>query len=140
MNTARAKSRDTTRIASLKQLQVAVEMYYDDNNSYPLSCRGSGNWGGHCPNYGNCDSNYIVGISPTYIGTLPIDPKWDTGSYGYLYRSNGTDYIIIAHVAMETICGGDPSNSCNPSHIRQLDRVCCTQPTIAVYSPGAKNW
>jgi hypothetical protein len=97
-------------------------------------------WSGHCPNYGNCDTNYITGLAPAYISVLPIDPHWDTGSYGYLYRSDGTNYIIITHLSMETVCGGDPSASCNPPHIQQMDRVCCIQPTIAVYSSGAKNW
>ena len=140
LNSARKKARDVKRITSLKQLQTAVELYYDDNRQYPQPCRGWNQWSGHCPNYGNCDTNYIMGVAPTYISVLPIDPRWDTGSYGYLYRSSGADYIILAHVSMETICGGDPSAACNPSHIQQMDRVCCWQPTIAVYSPGAKNW
>ena len=138
VNAAREKARDARRISDLKQLQKAVELYYDDHGQYPVSCRGNNNWGGHPPSYGDCDTNYIMGISD-YI-TLPIDPKWDSGSRGYLYRSNGTDYIIITHFTMETICGGDPSNSCNSPRIQQLDRACCIQPTIAMYSSGAKNW
>jgi type II secretion system protein G len=139
LNGVRARARDSIRMSTLKELQKAVELYYADNGSYPLSCTGSGQWGSHAPNFGNCDTNYIVGLS-NYIATLPIDPKWDTGSVGYLYRSDGTNYTILAHVSMETVCGGDPSNSCNRPEIQQMDRPCCTQPTIAVYSPGGRNW
>jgi hypothetical protein len=55
--------------------------------------------------------------------------------------------MIIAHLTMETICDGadgdstpDPGDECNLPHIQQMDRRCCEQPTIAVYSPGAINW
>ena len=139
VNSARAKARDARRIADLKQIQAALEFYYHTNGQYPLGSQGSGAWSGHPPDYGNND-NYIVGLAPTYIPTLPRDPRYDEGSTGYLYNSNGTDYMLIAHSAMETIFGGDPSVVGNPSHIQALDRVCCAQPTIAVYSPGARTW
>lgn len=139
VNSARAKARDARRIADFKQIQTALELYYDTNGSYPLGSQGSGVWSSHAPGYGNND-NYIVGLAPTYIPTLPRDPRYDEGGSGYLYNSNGTDYILIAHFVMETLVGGDPSAAGNPPHIQALDRVCCSQPTIAVYSPGGRNW
>lgn len=36
LNSAREKSRDAKRVADLKQIQLALELYYDDNSSvYP---------------------------------------------------------------------------------------------------------
>lgn len=147
LNNARAKARDVRRIEDLKQLQTAVEMYYDTNKEYPQPCRGYGSWSSHCPAYGNCDTNYIMNIVPTYISVLPIDPRWDEGNIGYLYLSDRVNYMIITHHSMEAICDGsdgdivpDPGDECNPSHIQQMDRSCCEQPTISVYSPGAKTW
>ena len=35
LNTARSKARDVRRRADLKQVQLALELYYDSNNSYP---------------------------------------------------------------------------------------------------------
>lgn len=147
MNNVRAKARDTQRIATLKQMQLAIEMYYDDNGSYPLPCLGSFVWSGHCPDYGNCDTNYIVGLVPNYAPRLPIDPRWDTDSYGYVYLSDGVGYMLLAHVAMETVCDGvdadttaDPGDECNPNNIQQMDRISYEQPTTAVYSNGAANW
>ena len=143
----RAKARDARRIQDLKSLQTALEAYYNDNGTYPLSCRGSGVWAGHCPDYGNCDTNYIVGLVPDYIPKLPIDPKWDSNNYGYLYKSDGQDYMLITHHSFETACDGsdgnttpDPGDDCNPKSIQTIDRVSYEQPTIAVYSEGAKNW
>ena len=142
VNSARAKARDARRIADLKQIQTALELYYDSNNAYPSS---GGNWRSHCPAYGGyTDSSgpnaYIPNLAPTYIPTLPLDPKSDSGGSCYLYNSNGTDYTVLAHMVMETIVGGDPSAAGNPPYIQALDRPCCNQPTIAVYSPGGKNW
>ena len=48
--------------------------------------------------------------------------------------------MLLAHITMETIVGGDPSAAGNPTYIQALDRTCCIQPTIAVYSPGGKTW
>jgi prepilin-type N-terminal cleavage/methylation domain-containing protein len=35
LNQARARSRDARRLADVKQIQTALEMYYNDLNSYP---------------------------------------------------------------------------------------------------------
>lgn len=37
LNTARARARDTKRVADVKQIQTALEMYYNDNGQYPTS-------------------------------------------------------------------------------------------------------
>ncbi len=138
LNSARAKARDAKRVNDLKQIQVALEFYFDDNGQYPQPSRGWSNWSGHCPSYGDND-NYIIGLAPTYITVLPRDPSSDSGGDCYLYRSDGTDFMAITHQTMETV-GSDPSAAGNPPYIQALDRTCCTQPTIAVYSPGAKSW
>ena len=35
LNVARAKARDTKRIADITQIRTAIEIYYDDNATYP---------------------------------------------------------------------------------------------------------
>ena len=35
LNTARARARDAKRIADVKQIQTALEMYYNDTSDYP---------------------------------------------------------------------------------------------------------
>jgi len=37
LNQARARSRDARRLADVKQIQTALEMYYNDLNQYPAS-------------------------------------------------------------------------------------------------------
>jgi len=36
LNTARARARDTKRVADVKQMQTALEMYYNDTGKYPI--------------------------------------------------------------------------------------------------------
>lgn len=69
---ARAKARDSRRKADLNQIQLAVEMYIDENNVPP----------------GNLDDINTTKYLP---GGLPLDPK-DKGSY--TYGSKDSDYCI----------------------------------------------
>lgn len=136
---AQPRARDATRMHDLKEIQKAAELYKSEKGSYPLSSSGSGAWAGRCWS-GNA-STYIVGIE-SYLSPLPLDPKMKTSTSGpcYLYLSNGTDYMALAWGSMETICGGDPGNTCNPPDIQAMDRKSYPEASIAVYSPGAVNW
>jgi len=77
LNTARRKARDAKRISDMKQLQLALEMYYDDKTSYP--------------NTGEL-SNKLV---PNYIPAEPKDPSEET-SYSYASLDSGKDYCLAA--------------------------------------------
>lgn len=73
LNSARQKSRDARRIGDIKQLQLALEMYYDSNNGYPSS---------------------TSALAPDYIPVEPKDPQ--TGaSYTYA-ASSTTNYVLRA--------------------------------------------
>ena len=37
LNSARARARDAKRISDVRQIQLALEMYYTENNDYPAS-------------------------------------------------------------------------------------------------------
>jgi prepilin-type N-terminal cleavage/methylation domain-containing protein len=37
LNSARARARDAKRISDVKQMQIALEMFYNENNAYPVS-------------------------------------------------------------------------------------------------------
>ena len=47
LNSARARSRDAKRIADVKQIQTALEMYYNENNTYPAAAAVAPVWS--CP-------------------------------------------------------------------------------------------
>lgn len=64
LNSARKKGRDARRIADVKQLQLALELYYDANGAYPA------------------EISTTTVVDPGYIATLPTDPS-DGSGYPY---------------------------------------------------------
>jgi len=75
LNSARTKSRDARRVADIKQIQLALELYFDAqaSPSYPAT----------------------TGLlAPTYIPTVPIDPLG--GAYAYGQCTGGTSYHLGA--------------------------------------------
>lgn len=84
LNSARKKGRDARRIADVKQLQLALELYYDTNSSYPST------------------TSIAALVTPGYIAAIPADPQ--TGDpYSYAGLGSGatcTSYHLGA--ALET--------------------------------------
>lgn len=93
-NLARVEARDTTRKSDIKQIQKALEIYFDDFGAYPgeTNCDSSiGSCGSACP---CADSNWDYS-NGSYIGSslsdndifkkLPIDPLNNT-TYYYNYE------------------------------------------------------
>lgn len=81
LNSARQKSRDARRIADIKQLQLALELYYDAQTppAYP-------------PSSANCSATVARGLEALatggYIPQIPRDPTGAAGSNCYLYATN----------------------------------------------------
>ena len=112
---ARLKARDSKRLADLKQLQTALELYYTDNNAYPSGSGlvlGTGDTAKCLDNTGflaTCGAN-------AYMGQVPKDP----GSGTYTYTASGTPvgtYSVAA--ALEgTVNGLTGSITLSPSGIK----------------------
>lgn len=139
-------ARDEIRKTTLKDLQLAINLYKAQNGVYPDGCKGSGVWGGtSAGDYFKCSPNsdpYIKRLVPDFISTLPYDSVYPSSNAGYIYKSDGVNYKLMSHNAVEkktitdssqdfarcpdfTACGGNASD--------QLK-------TYAVYSAGAANW
>jgi len=87
LNTARQKARDTKRLSDLKQIQLAVEMYYDANGHYPV--RHAYTTGSQCGSHW-CD---LENDLSNYISTLPRDPLGLQNVHRYSYDGGqGDDY------------------------------------------------
>lgn len=133
LNTARAKSRDSKRLADLHELRTALELYANSNSgSYPST---GGGFQGNCPDFGGYPlsgtNGYVPGLAPTHIATLPTDPKPVSTNGCYLYRSDGKNYVLLAFLTVETYT---PTN--NPAK----RAITPTAQTFAVYTPGAASW
>lgn len=77
LNTARRKSRDARRIADVRQIQLALELYADANNQlYPANI------------YTACGT--AGSLCPTFIPAVPKDPVGPAGGINYNYAALGT--------------------------------------------------
>lgn len=104
LNSARAKARNARRVNDLKQISIALEMFYDDNGNYPLT--GVGVWNSECASWGSLAANDVIpGLVPVYMPVFPSDPSMDKAASKscYLYSSsvggasNGVDYALLDH-------------------------------------------
>lgn len=101
VNAARTKARDVNKKSDLKQLEIALEFYYDNNEEYPNSNTGCGTvaWSSSA----NCPTTYIQGLVPAYIPILPLPT---VGNYVYSARGvdNNQSYKLTAQsVESETV-------------------------------------
>ncbi len=74
LGTARQKGRDGKRVSDMKQIQLALELYYDNYSQYPLN-----GW-----------AALNTALAGTYISVVPNDPIAGN-SYGYYATPSGCD-------------------------------------------------
>ncbi len=94
LNSARAKARDARRVSDLKQLNMAIMLYYDDNNNQ-WPCTGITGNDTYIDDQSHCLASELV---PKYIPSIPTDPKY--GGDGA--KEWGNDY----QYAYSTTLGG----------------------------------
>ena len=84
LNDARMKARDVRRLADLRQVALALELYYDDNpgTGYP-GTSGSNQW-----------SAMETALETDYIASVPGDPG--TNTYEYWVASDKNGYVLKA--------------------------------------------
>ena len=122
-NNSQSKARDAQRKTDLKDLQKALQQYYQDNSQYPFTANVCCLWYSSEPDETRVSNNggdWIPGLSPNYIVKLPRDPKGGPGGVnlhpdcpnwkrGYLYASNGTNYKLLSSCAPEgQVSSSDP--------------------------------
>ncbi len=146
----RKQSRDKVRMAELKELQLAVELYKAQNGTYPA--RGcavvtSDIWTGPGPQDSTgtqCD-DYITGLTPSFVADLPLDPnKEQDTAKGFAYITNTTrsSYKIMVRGSIENqkvTSFGDEFARC-PSVSANCPNITGIEDTYAVYSAGAEGW
>lgn len=94
LSTAQRKARDTKRIADMKSIQTAVELYFSDNSSYPAPA----DW-----------AALQTALDP-YISQVPVDPNNSASTpaqYVYAYCTAGgvcatTDQYFVGAILEDT--------------------------------------
>jgi len=151
-NEARMQSHDKARMVTLKEVQLALELYKAQYGRYPEQGCGPG-WAGRGdhPSWGCPSNNYISGAPgryfvPDFISALPSDPNQEfEDGLGYIYRveADGSAYKFMAHQVAEAllVSGFDNEFARCP---RDCGEIWCgavpQSRTYAVYSPGAECW
>lgn len=95
---ARTKLRAPFEVAidQIRLLQAALEDYHKEHGAYPKSSKDGKAWDGLYSKWGESTENWINGLAPQYVSTLPRDwRKSKRPDYQYLYRSNGRYYKIM---------------------------------------------
>lgn len=131
-----SKTRDSQRIADLKKIQTALELYFTDNRVYPASA----NWLAIT----GSDALSTV-LQPGYIVKVPTDPK-PSGSgtnpcstnSGYLYKTDisGTYYVLTARAEVASSADAGLCSSlynCGGSGI--ISGCNCGTPCYGVQNP-----
>lgn len=144
LNEARKKARDTARLSDLQQLQASITIYGVANGAYPST----GNaWWGSCPGTAGWytykgPNEWIPNLVPNLFTNLPLDPTSTSPNACYVYRSDGTDYMLMAHGSVEFY--NSASNQwTRPSYDGVTGDGCSDggyQNNFAFYSSGAKCW
>ncbi len=101
VNSAREKARDARRFADMRQIQLALELYYDDHNRYPATSSSNGSWE---ESYEDGGAFIEVLVDERYLPTYIVDPINDTSKRYAYYRygpgsggcstSNGAFYVL----------------------------------------------
>lgn len=90
LNNARRKSRDARRITDIKQIQLALELYFDgQSNTYPAASA-------TC----NAATNYGLEVVKTagYIPQIPRDPLSNGTNNCYNYATTGSAPFTTYHL------------------------------------------
>lgn len=87
LNTAQQKGRDARRISDLKEVQLALELYYDSNGNYPVQGTqiAAGQVSGPTAATVISAANSAFGLAPNYITQSPIDPSQPSSGASYHY-------------------------------------------------------
>jgi type II secretory pathway pseudopilin PulG len=137
LTSARAKSRDSKRLADIRNLSLALELYANDHNGlYPST---GGLWFANCPisqpwgvgGKGTTGAGgWIPNLAPTYVPVLPLDPTSNLEQC-YFYASDGIDYMVMAYKTVETYTTAN-----NP----RKRPAWSAEPDFVMYTPGAIGW
>lgn len=113
LNNARQKSRDARRVSDIKQIQTALELYYNDEGGYPATVD-------------VVAESAILGPTSgvTYMNAVPSNPSPQTdgscagGNYTYMQTDAGASYTLAYCLGADTggIDAGD--NTATPAGIQ----------------------
>ena len=136
LNNARIKARDAKRLTDMRQIQTALDLYYQKNGQYPnAACDPLGNCGSAtCGGWDSSgDGEFIIALKNDKVLSIsPADPRNSGGAcggtYGYRYYRYGADpggncdpcrgkaFFVLGFNTSESVTGVHPNSpgwTCN---------------------------
>jgi general secretion pathway protein G len=90
------RARDSQRKSDLRNIKTALETYYNDNNTYPVT-------GGNCqPDAGACLGTVLQAGSTPYMKVVPKDPK-GSNQYSYNPTCSGAPTVCTSYTLTATV-------------------------------------
>ncbi|HVY67537.1 MAG TPA: prepilin-type N-terminal cleavage/methylation domain-containing protein [Patescibacteria group bacterium] len=125
LNSTRQKARDAKRIADMNQIAKAMELYFNDHNSYPTNSNGTA--------YALLNSSSVPGLD-VYMTTLPVAPApadsttcaatyGGTGRVANDYQYAGTNGLSKVGNYTITFCLGGATGSLSGPAIHTLTQA-----------------
>ena len=102
LNNTRAKSRDARRVSDIKQIQTALELYYQDANGYPSAA---------------AMPTVIAYSGSTYMGQVPLNPAPNGATYTYT-SAGGSTYSITFNLESGTGGLGSGNHTASPNGLQ----------------------
>lgn len=110
LNSARSKARDTQRVADLRQIQTALEMYYDSTGAYPAAITDT--------------------VTAKFLPAEPKDPM-NTAPYIYSYSVCGTGNTLYT-LAATLENSSNPALKTSIQGTGQCGAINCASPVYCV--------
>jgi type II secretion system protein G len=104
-NGIQQRGRDARRLADIKSVDRALQLYYVDNGSYPSTSTLDDALTDSTCAIGSKSTNWVPGLVPTYLPRLPqsFSPRTADPLTGcYQYASDGARYVISVWQAVES--------------------------------------
>lgn len=110
LNNARQKARDARRMSDIKQIQTALELYYNDKGGYPTQAEADMDSGDfECLSADSAGGFAAACSGTTYMQKVPANPTPDDGGGDYHYTpadattvSDNDEYSIEYYLAGDT--------------------------------------
>ncbi|HPY08877.1 MAG: type II secretion system protein [Patescibacteria group bacterium] len=124
LNSARARARDAKRVADVKQIQTALELYYNDAGDYPASITpgaaiayGANTYLAAVPypptpvdGSTNCTTLWPSDATPTYVYSRSGDAAGGTAGYTLIYCIGAK----VNNIPGDTIVTASPAGMVQP--------------------------
>jgi len=114
LSSAKARSRDAKRVADIKNIQLALDLYFNDNGVYPASIYGAS------------------GLAPNYLPVVPKDPNYTSAC------TTGAQISCYTYVALSpsgAACGANAFRYHLGTALEQTSNNALTQDVDSVVNP-----